>query len=53
MTMMHPGLPEAWQWLVAGLMFIALLRVLLQKPQPLLAKSRRIDVDRLPLLGAV
>lgn len=51
MTMTHPGLPEAWQWLVAVFMLIALLRVLLQRPGTLAARSATIDVDRLPLLG--
>ena len=50
--MTHPGLPEIWQWLIAVLMFIALLQVLLQ---PAVKRRTRLtmSVDRIPLLGAV
>jgi polyferredoxin len=52
MTMMHPGLPEHWQWLVAGLMLLALLRVLLQA-RGKAAVQATMPVDRILLLGAV
>ena len=52
MTMMHPGLPGFWQWLVAGLMLTAILRVLFSATDN--SKDRfSISVDKLPLLGVV
>lgn len=50
--MTHPGLPGIWQWLIAVLMFIALLQVLLQ---PAVKRRTRLtmSVDRIPMLGAV
>lgn len=50
MIMTHPGLPQAWQWLVLGFMAAAVLQVLVSKHRTS-SSHRYIAVEKIPLLG--
>ena len=52
MIMTHPGLPDAWLWLVLVFMAFALLRVLYKENREV-KKSSYFAVEKIPLLGTL